>query len=503
MGKTNLDEFGMGSHSINSFFGPVRGIAPLRKNSVGGSSGGSAIAVAAGQCHFALGTDTGGSVRLPAAYTGTVGFKPSYGRISRWGVIPYANSLDTVGVLGSSVKAVFHALSKDVMAYDPRDPTSEKWQSRKRMYEARRRMSFLSGRKHHSQTGTSSDPIEEYLQHSFRRLKIGIPVEYNIAELDPDVKEEWQYALNLFQEHGCTLVPISLPNTRHALSAYYVIAAAEAASNLAKYDGVRYGTRADSSDGAGDVLYSKTRGEGFGDEVKRRILLGSYSLSSKAIDNYFIKAQRVRRLVQQDFDRVFSIPNFLRDAEQFDLSDMNESVEMENKLGPPQVDFIVCPTAPTLPPTLNSAKKQSSVESYMNDVFTVPSSLAGLPAISLPFKLPGKPGFAGIQMIGQFSDDYRLLVTARVVAKLQKRKASLVGKHVAPGPRIEKYPSWGLPVTKYPSWGIPVSKIPQEDGKIRKFPSPKGGSRAPRTEKEIARSVEDAFEDWDSIMSGK
>lgn len=468
----------MGSHSTHSFFGPVLGAAPLRKHSVGGSSGGSAIAVATGQVNAALGTDTGGSVRLPAAYTGIVGFKPSYGLISRWGVVPYANSLDTVGILGSSTTSLWSALSSEMVSHDPRDPTSLTRKSWERMKERRRSLAVASGRKYTE----TFNKVDFHLQNTFGQLRIGIPVEYNIAELDPVVREEWQYALNLFQEQGCTLVPVSLPNTKHALSAYYVIAAAEAASNLSKYDGVRYGTRADSSDGAGDVLYSNTRGEGFGDEVKRRILLGSYSLSSKAIDNYFIKAQKVRRLVQRDFDRVFSVQNPLKDEEQFDLCDIDESVQMDNKLGPSQVDFIVCPTAPTLPPTRNIVKKQSPVDSYMNDVFTVPSSLAGLPAINLPFKLPDRPGFAGIQIIGQYSDDFRLLYTARAVEILQQRKADVIRKHSA---------------------RAVVARLPS-NLKITKYPSKKGDRlREPRTEKEISQSIQDAFEDWDSMVFGR
>jgi aspartyl-tRNA(Asn)/glutamyl-tRNA(Gln) amidotransferase subunit A len=309
-------------------------------------------------------------------------------------------------------------------------------------------------------------------------MRIGIPKEYIIAELDSAIREEWRYALNLFQEQGCTLVPVSLPHTKHALSAYYVIAAAEAASNLSKYDGIRYGTRAGSKDGVGDVLYSNTRGSGFGDEVKRRILLGSYSLSSKAIDNYFIKAQKVRRLVQRDFDRVFSLPNLLKNEEQFDLSDIDESVHMKDKLGPPQVDLIVCPTAPTLPPTRNVLKKQSSVNSYMNDVFTVPASLAGLPAISLPFKLPGKDGSAGIQIIGQYADDYKVLLAAAAIESLQLHKASLLKKSRNP----------------------PVHKVPVSNRKVRTHPSSKSGIlREPRTDKEVSQFVEDAFEEWERI----
>ncbi|KAG0650343.1 Glutamyl-tRNA(Gln) amidotransferase subunit [Hyphodiscus hymeniophilus] len=509
LGKTNLDEFGMGSHSTNSFFGPVLGMSPLRRHSVGGSSGGSAMAVVTGECGFALGTDTGGSVRLPAAYTGIFGFKPSYGRISRWGVIPYANSLDTVGVLGTSAQSILETLTPEVMYSESRDPTSLGAKSLYRMRNERKVLAISSGRVHRN------EGVGQYLQTNFRRLKIGIPMEYNIAELDPAVREEWRHALNLFQERGCTLVPVSLPNTKHALSAYYIIAAAEAASNLAKYDGVRYGTRADSSDGAGNVLYSRTRGEGLGDEVKRRILLGSYTLSSKAIDNYFIKAQKVRRLVQRDFDRVFALPNLLRYQEQFNLSDMAETVPMEDKKGPPQVDFIVCPTSPTLPPTRNVVQKQSSVETYMNDVFTVPSSLAGLPAISIPFKLPGKqPGFAGIQIIGQFSDDYRLLLTASALAKLQARKASLVKKHTAALIRrvtsskgFQKGSEETVRIRTHLSTESFEVKTYLSSGKsfdLRKHPTVGGENRMrePRTAKEIDRFVEDAFGDWDSMTSG-
>jgi aspartyl-tRNA(Asn)/glutamyl-tRNA(Gln) amidotransferase subunit A len=396
----------MGSHSINSFFGPVQSDSSGPR-SVGGSSGGSAIAVATQQCDTALGTDTGGSVRLPAAYTGVVGFKPSYGLISRWGVVPYANSLDTVGLLSRTIKNVV-AFFQHAQGHDPQDPTSITAATWQRIKERRKNAAIESGR---------HGPFNQHI----RKLKIGVPIEYNIAELDPGILQAWQNALKIFQEQGCTIVPVSLPNTKHALSAYYVLAPAEAASNLSKYDGVRYGTRDNSSDSTGDVLYSRTRGDGFGDEVKRRILLGSYTLSSEAIDNYFIKAQKVRRLVQRDFDRVFSLPNLLRPSEQFDLSEIDESVALNNKLGPSQVDFIVCPTAPNLPPTLDAISKQTPVDIYMNDVFTVPASLAGLPAISIPFPIPDDyqqpdaPAFAGIQIIGQYSDDHRLLETARML----------------------------------------------------------------------------------------
>ncbi|KAM0151083.1 hypothetical protein ACHAPG_008474 [Botrytis cinerea] len=411
-GKTNMDEFGMGSHSLNSHFGAVRHHKPFRLRSVGGSSGGSAMAVATSTTNMALGTDTGGSVRLPAAYTGTAGFKPSYGIVSRFGVVPYANSLDTVGLIARSASRI-HEIFPRLSSHDPRDPTSLKPSSRSRIKE--QRMDFFGKTK----ISATHDPF--YL----RELKIGVPIEYNISELDLEVSWAWQRMLKLLQREGCTIVPISLPNTKHALSAYYVLAAAEASSNLSKYDGVRYGTRDQSSDGAGDVLYSGTRGAGFGDEVKRRILLGSYSLSSDAIDNYFIQAQKVRRLVQRDFDRVFSMPNFLRPEEQFDLSDMEEGIALEDKLGPAEVDIILCPTAPTLSPIVQDiTERQTPVDAYMNDVFTVPASLAGIPSISIPCKLPFKfskqsvPSTVGIQIMGQHSDDGRALQVASMLEML-------------------------------------------------------------------------------------
>ncbi|RDW62229.1 glutamyl-tRNA(Gln) amidotransferase subunit A [Coleophoma cylindrospora] len=414
-----MDEFGMGSHSLNSFFGPVvNGSSLTPALSAGGSSGGSAVAVQMGQVFAALGTDTGGSVRLPAAYTGQCGFKPSYGRVSRWGVIPYANSLDTVGFLGQSVADVYKVFGKANRA-DDRDPSCISSGTRNRSARSWRRK-----RARNPMAGAKWDLSE---------VKIGVPVEYNIEELDPAVRTAWKKVLEVLKEQGCRIVPVSLPMTKHALSAYYVIAAAEAMSNLAKYDGVRYGSRTGPSDNAGDVLYSETRGQGFGNEARRRILLGSYTLSSEAIDNYFLKAQKVRRLVQRDFDRVFKLPNPLRDDQQFDISDLDESIAMDNKLGPSQVDYIVCPTAPTLPPKIQDVLKQTPIHSYMNDVFTVPASLAGLPAISIPvptdIKYEGSDLHmpAGIQLIGQHLDDNSLCHFASDVEGLIKQAVSLVG----------------------------------------------------------------------------
>jgi aspartyl-tRNA(Asn)/glutamyl-tRNA(Gln) amidotransferase subunit A len=331
---------------------------------------------------------------LPAAYTGVCAFKPSYGRISRWGVIQYANSLDTVGILGRKVedlRRVFGLLDR----HDAQDPTSLPVALRRRISQA-------------------ENP------GSAKSLRIGIPAEYNVAELSPIVREVYTRTLQALRAAGHTLVPVSLPTTRLALSAYYVLAPAEASSNLAKYDGTRYGHRTDTSDAAPNSdpplpLYAQTRGEAFGPEVKRRILLGAYTLSSEAMDNYFIQAQKVRRLVQQDFDRVFRTSNPLL------ASTTPEDGEEE------KVDCLLTPTAPTLPPTVDDLKKQSPLESYMNDVFTVPASLAGLPAISVPVALTAdqRKGMddmdvrsVGMQLIGQFGDDGATLNAAEIVEEL-------------------------------------------------------------------------------------
>ncbi|EEH03437.1 glutamyl-tRNA amidotransferase subunit A [Histoplasma capsulatum G186AR] len=409
-GKTNLDEFGMGSHSMHSHFGPVKNVTESRREPIspGGSSGGSAVAVATGQCYAALGTDTGGSVRLPAAYTGTVGFKPSYGHVSRWGVVAYANSLDTVGVLGSSISTI-REVYKTINHPDLHDPTNLPPATRTR----------LTAAVHNSST-TRSSPSPY--------LRIGIPTEYNIHELSPTVRTAWQRSIVHLQRMGHTILPVSLPATKHALAAYYVLAPAEASSNLARYDGVRYGTRdTDAPDDAepGGYLYASSRGKGLGSEVKRRILLGAFSLSADAIDNYFLQAQRVRRLVQADFERVFRVKNPLLPAVDVD-ADVDGRDKKQIAGDNAGVDVLVVPTAPTLPPTVESLKRASTVETYMNDIFTVPASLAGLPALSVPVQMRGLStvgdgdeskgdgadaafGSVGIQAIGQFGDDEMVL----------------------------------------------------------------------------------------------
>lgn len=378
-GKTNMDEFGMGSHSTHSYFGPVVNSGTDGKSrSAGGSSGGSAVAVANDDCWAALGTDTGGSVRLPAAFTGIFGFKPSYGLISRWGVVAYANSLDTVGILAKST-SIIRSIFEKINDHDAKDPTNLSESTRARVFEA---------------TEQANRDI------CSRQLRIGVPLEYNVSEISSTVRQAWIQMLQRFLPHS-EIIPVSLPTTKQALSAYYVLAPAEASSNLAKYDGVRYGSRSEGPDTAGGLLFSKTRGEHFGAEVKRRILLGSYSLSAAAIDNYFIQAQKIRRLVQQDFDKVFMAPNV--------LSSSSEQLQKDEG-----VDILLCPTVPNLPPTLEELEKLDPIHEYVNDVFTVPASLAGLPAISIPFKceVDGEEATVGIQIIGQYGHDQIVLDVA-------------------------------------------------------------------------------------------
>jgi aspartyl-tRNA(Asn)/glutamyl-tRNA(Gln) amidotransferase subunit A len=437
LGKTNMDEFGMGSHSLNSAFGPVTNGRLSSAVSVGGSSGGSALAVAANLCHFAIGTDTGGSVRLPAAYLNLVGFKPSYGLISRYGVVPYANSLDTVGIFGKSCLDIF-LLFKILSEPDPKDPTCLDLPTRRRIQLMKReRLSARRGDNVSVDAGPNTRPLrDEDVKHKpvkskvlgfmgpidYRR-RIGVPVEYNIKEMHPDVRAAWVRTLSMLTTLGHDIVPVSLPSTKQALSAYYVLAPAEASSNLAKYDGVRYGSaRSDASGDENGVLYSGHRGDNFGDEVRRRILLGSFSLSAGAMDNYFIQAQKVRRVVQNDFNMVFKLAHPL----------LENAQAVSNG-----VDFILCPTAPTFPPSLKSLDETTPLETYINDVFTVPASLAGLPAISVPAaahhnEIANSPERAiGIQIIGQYGDDFAVIQFAkRMIEGRQKwlRLRRLVGR---------------------------------------------------------------------------
>ncbi|KAB8339302.1 hypothetical protein FH972_022235 [Carpinus fangiana] len=371
-GKTNLDEFGMGSHSLHSAFGPVQ---TESGHSAGGSSGGSAVAVATDQCHVALGTDTGGSVRLPAAFNSILGFKPSYGLVSRWGVVAYANSLDTVGFFAKDSAKMKDAFSES-NGHDALDPTSLTSATRKRLD------TVLASRSERS------------------KLRFGIPEECIIQELSGPVRDAWKSTLLALQKAGHEIALVSLPSLPHALSAYYILAPAEASSNLAKYDGVRYGQQAPDSPHLGP-LYARTRQHGFGTEVRRRILLGAYSLSANAIDNYFMQAQRVRRLLKQDFDSLFRLPNVLSNAK-------NEERDSGT------IDVILMPTSATLPPKIDLVKEQAPLDAFATDVFTVPASLAGLPALSVPIA-----DQIGLQVIGQYGDDHNVLNIGEVVASLK------------------------------------------------------------------------------------
>ncbi|KAK9454317.1 amidase signature domain-containing protein [Dipodascopsis uninucleata] len=377
LGKTNMDEFAMGTDNIHTIYGaPKNPLYPGADYSAGGSSGGSAVAVGSGMCYAALGTDTGGSVRLPAALCGAVGFKPSYGLISRYGVIAFAQSLDTVGILADSirkVRTVFHAIS----GYDPKDPTSISQELR-----------------------DSLAVQNDKLSQSAKKWKIGIPLEFNVDSLSESVKKAWKEVLQKMLLEGHELYTVSLPSVLSSLPTYYIVAPAEASSNLARYDGIRYGHRAsedrDSEDG---ILYGKTRSEGFGEEVRRRILLGNYNLSSGAFNNHYIQAQKVRRKIQYDFDRVFTLKNPLE----------TKSVAQN----PITVDFLVTPCSIDTAPSLDDVFSQKSpLDAYVNDVLTVPASLAGIPAVTVPWKLNGKVNndiTIGIQVMGQFGDDERVL----------------------------------------------------------------------------------------------
>ena len=351
LGKTNMDEFAMGSSNETSFYGPVRN--PWDTDRVpGGSSGGSAAAVAAGLCSAATGTDTGGSIRQPAALTGICGLKPTYGRVSRYGMIAFASSLDQAGPMARSAQDM--ALLLQAMAgFDARDSTS------------------------------IDRPVPDYaaaLDAPLTGLRIGLPAEYFGVGLDAAVGDAVHAALAELQQLGAQLVQITLPHTALSVPAYYVVAPAEASSNLARYDGVRYGYRAKDPVDLTD-LYKRSRSEGFGAEVRRRILIGTYVLSAGYFDAYYLQAQRVRRLIREDFLTAFG-----------------------------QVDVIAAPTTPQ--PAFRLGEKQNDpVAMYLSDIYTIAANLAGLPALSIPCGLvQGLP--VGLQLIGRDFDEARLLNVA-------------------------------------------------------------------------------------------
>ncbi|ANB14846.1 glutamyl-tRNA(Gln) amidotransferase subunit HER2 [Sugiyamaella lignohabitans] len=369
----------MGSTNENSCFG--KALNPLYTDSEvtpGGSSGGSAAAVAADMCDVALGSDTGGSVRLPSAYCGVIGFKPSYGLLSRHGVVAYAQSLDTVGLISkdiSLVEASFNALNH----YDPQDPTSVSPSLRDKI-EANTRIASNSGSKD-------------------RKLNIGV-IKEAIIDLSPEVREMWISCLDRLRRDGHTVTVVSLPSLKSSLPTYFIVSLAEASSNLARYDGVRYGSRAESDRDSGPTgtLYGPTRTRGFGDEVQRRILLGTYNLTARAYGNHFEKAQRVRRKLQMEFNSIFATPNVLYP---------------DNSYTPGNIDVVIHPTARTKPPTFDSIfDAESAVDSYVNDALTVPANHAGIPAISIPY---GGVSSIGMQIWGQYGDDQKVLDVARLL----------------------------------------------------------------------------------------
>ena len=359
LGKLNLDEFAMGSSNENSSFGEVAN--PWRRNdggnaklTPGGSSGGSSTAVAARLCPAATGTDTGGSIRQPAAFTGTCGIKPTYGRCSRWGVVAFASSLDQAGSMARSVEDC--AIMLEAMAgFDPKDSTS---------------------------LDLPVPNWSEGLNPDLKGKKVGIPREYRVDGMDPAILKSWDDGIAWAKDAGAEIVDISLPHTKYALPAYYIVAPAEASSNLARYDGVRYGLR-DLPEGAGlQDMYAASRAAGFGDEVKRRILIGTYVLSAGFYEAYYTQAMKVRTLVQRDFEKAWA-----------------------------QCDVVLAPTTPTAAFALGE-KSDDPLAMYLNDVFSVPASLAGLPAMSVPARVNSQGIPLGLQVIGKTFDEQGVLDAA-------------------------------------------------------------------------------------------
>lgn len=346
LGKLNLDEFAMGSSNETSAFGPV--INPWRKDAdlvPGGSSGGSASAVAADLCLGATATDTGGSIRQPASFTGTVGIKPTYGRCSRWGTVAFASSLDQAGPIAKTVRDSA-ILLESMAGYDPKDSTS-----------------------------INAD-VPDWVGacgQSVKGMRIGIPKEYSIEGMPADIQSLWDKGIEMMKAAGAEIVPISLPHTKYALPAYYVVAPAEASSNLARYDGMRYGLRVEGKDLAD--TYERTRTEGFGDEVRRRIMIGTYVLSAGYYDAYYLRAQKVRTRIVQDFETAWE-----------------------------SCDAILTPTAPSAAFAVGR-KVSDPVQMYLNDIFTVTTNLAGLPGISVPAGLDKDGLPLGLQIIGRAMDE--------------------------------------------------------------------------------------------------
>lgn len=361
LGKLNLDEFAMGSANTTSYFGHV--INPWRSNSnpdqdivPGGSSGGSAAAVAAGLCMGATGTDTGGSIRQPAAFCGITGIKPTYGRCSRWGIIAFASSLDQAGVFARNVEDCA-LLLKSMSGHDPKDSTS------------------------------ANMPVPDFskaMSGDVRGLKVGIPKEYRMDGMPAEIEQLWKQGEDWLRAAGAEIVEVSLPNTKQALPTYYIIAPAEASSNLARYDGVRYGLRVDEGGDLKD-MYEATRAAGFGDEVKRRIMVGTYVLSAGYYDAYYVKAQRVRRLIRNDFIEAYK-----------------------------KCDVLLTPATPSAAFAIGE-NEDDPLKMYLNDVFTVTVNLAGLPGMSVPAGLSSDGLPLGLQLIGKAWDEETLFRVGGVI----------------------------------------------------------------------------------------
>ena len=425
IGKTNLDEFGMGNSTLNSYFKPTlnplypqkhnivcgytenafwtlksnnsinaeilhekpkdpslylehRYLRPKHRTDykidpemriVGGSSGGAAASVASNLVDFAIGSDTGGSIRLPACYTSTFGYKPSYGRISRWGLVPYAQSLDTVGIISKRIELISQ-IFKQLDVPDNNDPTS--LANNKRIGD------------------------KDRWEKDGEKFKVGIPIEFLLSDMRPGIRKVWSRFLGLLR--NCKLIdiyPISIPSIKIALPAYYTLVTAEASSNLSRFDGIRYGYRSDKfSDTVPE--FTETRYRGFGKEVRRRIILGTFSLSSYGYDSHFMKATKLRSRLVKEFNSVFKDRHVLFP---------NDNINAEG------VDFIICPTSVSIPPLVCNYSKMRVVDSYLNDVLTIPASLAGIPTLNIPFGGESR----GFQIMGQYGYDYKVLYFAKKV----------------------------------------------------------------------------------------
>jgi aspartyl-tRNA(Asn)/glutamyl-tRNA(Gln) amidotransferase subunit A len=367
LGKLNNDEFAMGSSNETSFFGPV--ISPWRRKGAntplvpGGSSGGSAAAVAAGLCLGATGTDTGGSIRQPAAFTGIVGIKPTYGRCSRWGVVAFASSLDQAGPFARTVRDAAILLTS-MAGHDPKDTTS---------------------------VDRAVPAYEAAIGKSIKGMKIGLPREYRVDGMAAEIEQLWGQGAQWLEAADAEIVEVSLPHTKYALPAYYIVAPAEASSNLARYDGVRYGLRAPARDIVD--MYQRTRAEGFGREVRRRIMIGTYVLSAGYYDAYYLRAQKVRTLIRRDFENVFARG----------------------------VDAILAPATPSAAFGIGEKGAADPVEMYLNDVFTVTVNMAGLPGLSVPSGLSADGLPLGLQLIGRPFDEETLFSLGHVIEQAAGR----------------------------------------------------------------------------------